>query len=286
MELMHGPAPDRSRALLNAGLECSSNVHYSNSEGVTHQRMCMADPRLRNDMQVSASRGVKTFGKDWQFSTPASKFMTGLCKDDEMKKMFDQLSGTDALRELKGSKPISTAFQAVPSLTALKEIIHFKIAEAFGQHGYIVLRQKFYDAADHEGFLNIKDAMAVFRNDCGVSEEDIDSTALSVWLAQLCTMKKQEVRASSLMTSLRPSLSQKTRRLVVDKFNSFAPENGTIKLGNWLSGLGDSELKTILITAFGGYDEAMVAETPITEPVFVELFSDLAPLADVEPLLL
>merc|ERR1712216_733969 len=114
-------------------------------------------------------------------------------------------------------------FANVPSLTALKDIIHRRVAEVFGQHGYVLLRQRLYDTSDHEGFLKTSLVIDILRADLGLSEEEAPTEALDVWLNQLATMKKREVRASSFMSSLRPTLPQKTRRRVMQTFNALGP---------------------------------------------------------------
>lgn len=284
LELMHGPAPDRSRALLNAGLEVQTNVHYSNAEPVTHMRMSMADARARNDLKVSAASGVSAFGRNSDFSKPINEFMKGLCKDDEMDTVYQGLKGTNPHRTLSGTKPLASAFASVPSLTVLKESIHYRVADTWGAHGYVSLRQRLCDRADHEGFISHSEAVDVFRHDLGLTEDDVSPAALDVYLQQK-TMRKHEIRVSALMSSLRPSLPQMTKKTVLHAFDALGPVGGAVVLGHWLSRVQDEALRGVLVQAFGGSTEEDVERTLVAEDAFVELLSDLAALTDVEPLM-
>eukprot|EP00747_Dinoflagellata_sp_TGD_P161707 gnl/TRDRNA2_/TRDRNA2_178471_c0_seq1.p1 gnl/TRDRNA2_/TRDRNA2_178471_c0~~gnl/TRDRNA2_/TRDRNA2_178471_c0_seq1.p1 ORF type:complete len:497 (+),score=98.27 gnl/TRDRNA2_/TRDRNA2_178471_c0_seq1:94-1491(+) len=283
-ELLHGPKPDRTRALNNAGLEIRNHIHYSNIEPVTFHRMALDNKLLRNDMAASAATGVTAFGKNAQFTTPCPQFLKGLQKDHEMQKMIEGLESNQPCRQIGGAAPRGH-FAAVPSLTALKDAICNRLRETWGEHAYVSLRQRLYDVSDHEGFASKNDVIIVFREQLGLTEEDVDEKALGVYIDGLITTKRTDVRVSALMSSLRPMLTQAAKRRVMQAFTALEPTNGSVKLGAWLSRLGDDNLKRILITAFGAEEEEAVTDMPLTEPVFLELISDLAPFADIEALL-
>jgi len=52
-----------------------------------------------------------------------------------------------------------------------------------------------------------------------------------------------------------------------------------------LQRLEAGEMKQTIIVAFGAEDEESVANTAVTEQVFLELFSDLAPFTEIGPML-
>jgi len=285
LELLHGPQAERSRALRNAGMEVQTNVHYSNHDCPTHARMSLADSRMRNDMKVSATNGVTSFGKNAQFSTPIDQFIKGAEKDEEMDVMYTGLSGTNPHRILAGTAPRASAFASVPSLASVKGAIHNRIERVWGQRGYVTLRHKLYDNSDHEGFTSKAHVISVLRDDLGLTLDEVPEKMLDHYVQQLFTMKKQELRISSFMSSLRPSLPLKVKCRVLEAFRDLRPTDGCIALGNLLRALRDSEIRRILTSAFGGTDEPHVSGMPISQDMFVDLFSDLAPLTDVEQLL-
>jgi len=285
-EIMRGVKPDSMMALDNEGLEVPFHEHYAGVEQVTHQRMCFADPEQRNNVQASAAAGVGTFHRNSDFTKGCDQFMLGVHKDEAMNEMFDGLKGTQPLRHL-GGPTAPGIFSDIPSLSAVKATIHAKVFEAWGSLGYIVLRQRLFDFSDHEGFVQKSDVIAVLREQLNISDEEVSNKELTTWLAGLCTMKKEELKVSSLLSSLRPALAQKDKRKIVTAFKLMqGPSSaGTVRLGDWLARLDDDEVKRTVISAFGAEDEDSVANTAITEQIFLELFSDLAPLTDIGPLL-
>eukprot|EP00927_Polykrikos_kofoidii_P049565 TRINITY_DN43611_c0_g1_i1.p1 TRINITY_DN43611_c0_g1~~TRINITY_DN43611_c0_g1_i1.p1 ORF type:complete len:496 (-),score=96.35 TRINITY_DN43611_c0_g1_i1:536-1942(-) len=285
-EILHGPPAERKRALLNEGMDVPSHVHYSNMEAVTQARASMGDPRLRSDIKVSASSGVNTFGRHGEFSKPVGDCLLGLSKDDELETMYQGLHRTNPLRTLGGSEPRGPSFQGVPSLAALKETIHRKIAMAWGQAGYVVLRQRLFDLSDDAGFVKKSDVMDVMRQHLSLSLEEVSEKALNVYIEQQITMKKDEVHVGALMSSLRPALAQKVKRRVIEAFEKMEPVDASIRLGTWLDKIQDQGLQDTIITAFGAQGAPeMASNMPITESVFLELHSDLAPLMDINDLL-
>lgn len=153
--------------------------------------------------------------------------------------------------------------------------------------GYVSLRQRLFDFCDHEGFVPKGNVVAVLREQLGVTEEEVPSKPLDVWLTQLVTMKKDELTASTFMSSLRPALPQKDKRRVLTAFKLLQGpnSNGIVRLGDWLQRLDNGEVKQTVVLAFGAEDEESVANTTVTERVFLELFSDLAPFLDIDSLL-
>eukprot|EP00403_Amphidinium_massartii_P009835 CAMPEP_0178426764 /NCGR_PEP_ID=MMETSP0689_2-20121128/29400_1 /TAXON_ID=160604 /ORGANISM="Amphidinium massartii, Strain CS-259" /LENGTH=465 /DNA_ID=CAMNT_0020048455 /DNA_START=59 /DNA_END=1456 /DNA_ORIENTATION=+ len=284
-ELAAGSPADRSRALLNAGLEVQSNVHYSNVEGITHARMQLADPRMRSDVKGSAAMGFSAFGRSAEFSKPVGEFIRGLSKDDELQAMYESMKTMNPHRLTSGSKPNAYAFQHIPSLTALKDAIHNRIESTFGRQGYVSLRQHLYDRADADGFVKNAGIVDVLRGPLQLSVEEVSEDALSIYLKQLLSMSKDEMRVTQFMGSLRPVILQRHKKMVIDLFASLGPQQGSAPLGAWLSGLPDEELKNQLVSAFGGQAEADVAGIPVNEATFLELFADLGALMDIEPLL-
>lgn len=286
-ELMHGPDADRLMALGNEGLEFNNHNHYSNQEPVTHPRQQLADPVARSGMQVSACAGMHAFGRHMEFSKPMEKFCLGLSKDEELEAHFASLKGTKPLRSVGGSVPVAQAFKNLPSLAALKEALHTRIAETFGAQGYVILRQELFNRSDEEGFVHKQEVMSVFRELLNLSEEEVPTPALAIWLDQLITMKKQELHVGVLMASLRPTLQLTVKRKILVSFRALSPVDGAVRLGSWLDTLRDPALRRTIAQAFGSLDEdgASVASMPLTESVFIELISDLSALMDVGTLL-
>lgn len=285
LELMHGPAPDRSRALRNAGLEVQTRVHYSNADAVTHHRMGLADPSGRNGLKVSAAGGHSVFGRHSQFSKPIEECLLGREKDHEMNKLYASLQGTDPLRSLEGAEPLARAFSSVPALTSLKAAVKRRVYDQWGPCGYVTLRQQLHNCSDSEGFISKDAAMAVLRDKLCLCALDVDDAVLDVYLDQLITMKKHELKMKTLMTSLRPNLPQAARRLTIQTFEALGPLGGAARLGTWLSHLCDSELRGAVICAFGGDKNNSVDNFLISEHIFTELISDLAPFTEIETLL-
>jgi len=287
LEILHGAAPERRRALSNAGLEVVGQVHYSNMEAATHQRMALADPRMRSDVKASYAGGVSTFGKHAEFTKHTSHCLLGLNKDEEMDTLERALrTTTNPHRTLGGSQPRGPSFAAIPSLPALKECLHMYIENEWGVPGYVVLRQQLFNRANEEGFVTRADATAVFREELGVSTFDINDDMLGVYLGHLITMKKNEFHVSALLSSLRPPLSLKSRKVVIDAFESMGPVDGAIRLGSWLDKVTDGTIKETVLRAFGaeGQEEA-VHGMPVTEPVFMDVLTDLSALTDIQSLL-
>lgn len=283
-ELRHGPMPDRTMALGNEGLHFDSHTHYSNVEGITAHRVALADPVMRNDMKVTAPGGARAFGKNSDFSKPVAEFTRGLAKDEELASMYEGLKGTQPLRNLTGGEPRAGAFATVPSLTALKGFIHSRISEVWGAHGYIVLRQRLFDCGDHEGFVSKADVTEILRDQLAVTEQEVPVEMLETYLKQQITMKKTEMKIGTFMSSLRPVLPPKDRRRILEAFKTLESD-GSVRLGDWLGRLQDAELRSTLVAAFGAQDEELVADMPVTEPVFLEVLSDLAPFMNIEALL-
>jgi hypothetical protein len=284
-EILHGPSPDRSIALRNAGMDIQTNVHYSNTEGITHARMSLVDPGMRNDMRVTACQGARTFGKNSEFSKPIGECMLGVAKDDELEKLFQANKTTNPVKARCGVVPQSTPFGNVPSLTSVKHKIHIKIQEVWGVYGYVTLRHQLYDRSDHEGFVNKGAAIDLLRSSLNFDIAEVTDEELDVWLSQLITMRKTELRISALMSSLRPALPQMAKRRVIEVFSAMQPENGAVRLGAFLATIRDVELRKVLSNAFGAEDEDSVADVPLTEVTLLELLADLNPLTDVMALL-
>jgi len=287
LEILHGPAPDRSIALRNAGLDIQTNIHYSNTEALTHARMSLVDPMMRNDMKVSACQGYRTFGKNSELSKPIGECMLGIAKDDELEKIFKMEKTTNPVAGVgRGAVvPRSTPFVGVPSLTLVKDKIHQNIQAVWGVYGYVTLRHQLYDCADHEGFVGKNDAIALLRNSLQLDPAEVTDLELDLWLSQLITMRKNELRITSLMCSLRPALPQKAKARVVEVFTAMQPEKGAVRLGTWLARIDDPELRGVLTNAFGAEDESSVADVPLTEVTLLELLADLNPLMDIMAIL-
>eukprot|EP00929_Paragymnodinium_shiwhaense_P106055 TRINITY_DN7114_c0_g1_i1.p1 TRINITY_DN7114_c0_g1~~TRINITY_DN7114_c0_g1_i1.p1 ORF type:complete len:505 (+),score=113.84 TRINITY_DN7114_c0_g1_i1:107-1516(+) len=286
LELLHGPAPDRVRGLNNEGMEVPAHVHYSNLEAPTHARMSFADERMRNDLQASAALGVTVFGKNNQFTKSTGECLLGLSKDEALDVMFQSRAQTKPMRTLGGSVPRGAPFGDVPSLAILKEAIHRKLYESCGPTGYVVLRQRLFDGSDEEGFVKKPFVLSMLRDEFGVNVADVSDKALDVYISQLITMKKDELHVSSFMSSLRPALPLKDRRGVIEAFEAMTPVDGAVRLGTYLDKVEDPVLKDTIVTAFGAQgDAASVADMPITEAIFTELVSDLAPFNSLDGLL-
>lgn len=278
-ELLRGPAPDRTLALSNDGLDVNAHAHYSNADTITHARMCLADSRMRSDLKASAGTGVHSFGKNAEFTKPILEFTRGLGKDEEMQDMFHGLKYTQPQRSSGGPQPRGPS--EVPSLTMLKTTLHDKIAQVWGAYGYVALRQRLFDVGDHEGFVQKAEVVSIFREQLGLDPQEASDAALDVYLSQLVTMKKTELRIGSLMSSLRPILAQKEKRRVLEAFKALQPVNGQVRLGDWLSQLQDNELRATIVSAFGAQEEEQIVGMPLTEQVFLELVADLAPFMDI-----
>merc|ERR1739845_234351 len=93
------------------------------------------------------------------------------------------------------------------------------------------------------------------------------------------------LRIGAFVASLRPALTQQDKRRVLEAFRALKPRDGTVRLGDWLARIQDPTLKNTIIVAFGAEDESQVADMGLTENVFMELLSDLAPLRDVSDIL-
>ncbi|CAE7231304.1 hypothetical protein AK812_SmicGene16765 [Symbiodinium microadriaticum] len=285
-EIRCGPEPDQMPALDNEGLEVPFHAHYSGVEQITNQRMFLADSEFRNNVKASAATGVGAFHRNSEFTKGCDKFILGVRKDEALNAMYTGLKDTQPLRHL-GGELAPNHFAGIPSLAALKATIHQKVQEAWGPMGYVSLRQRLFDFCDHEGFVPKGNVVAVLREQLGVTEEEVPSKPLDVWLTQLVTMKKDELTASTFMSSLRPALPQKDKRRVLTAFKLLQGpnSNGIVRLGDWLQRLDDGEVKQTVVLAFGAEDEESVANTTVTERVFLELFSDLAPFLDIDSLL-
>jgi hypothetical protein len=284
-EILHGPRPHRSIALMNSGMDVTSNVHYSNMEAITHPRMSLVDPAMRNDMKVSACQGFQTFGKNSEFSKPTAECFLGIAKDDELEKLFSSEKANDKVRCRGGIVPQAAPFANVPSLTLLKDKIHKRIESTMGPYGYVTLRHRLYDCSDNEGFVQKADVIALFRSDLGLTPEEANDKELNVWLTGLITMKQKELRISSLMSSLRPALAQATKRRIMEAFTAMGPTNDVVPLAAWLGSIQNAELRLVMAHAFGAEDESSVADVPLSEVTLVELIADLAPLIDIDALL-
>lgn len=285
-ELMHGKAAARGLALKNAGLEANLDEHYSTVETVSHARMAFADPLMRSDMKVSAPLGVSCFGKHSEFSKPMGEFSYGQGKDHEVNMMLQTAKTSQPLRNKGcGTAPTSTAFAEVPSLTGLKEKVKNKLMKEWGPHAYITLRQKLYEVADHEGFVGKDAVVSLLRSELGLEESEVSETALGIYLGQQFTTKKTAMRVSALLTSLRPAMTLDAKKRVLEAFNRFGPKEGNVPLGDWLAMTNDDLLRKTLVEAFGGSDEASVADLLVTEQMFVEFYADLVALASLDGLL-
>lgn len=287
LELLHGPRPDRMMHMDNPGLDQPGHTHYSNLETITHQRAALADYRCASSVKSSAISGANTFGKNSEFSKPIGECMLGLSKDEELEKMYGTLKEADPFRTHGAHLPRGQPFQGVPSLPAVKAVIHNKIADVWGAPGYVILRQNLFNQSDEEGFVKKSDVVSILRNELGLSPAEVTDKVIDVYLNLQIKLKKNELHVSTLMSSLRPALPPPMKKRVIQAFQQLRPVAGAITLGSWTEKLGDARLKEILVTAFGGQDvdPEVVAQTAVTEAIFVDLLSDLAPLADLDALL-
>jgi len=175
--------------------------------------------------------------------------------------------------------------RSIPSLTAVKDKLHQRVANTWGQYGYVTLRHKLYDFSDAEGFVGKADAIALFRSEMSLDYGEVSDEELDVWLSQLITMRKTEMRISTLMSSLRPALPQMAKKRVMEVFNAMQPEKGAVRLGTWLASIQDADLRQVLANAFGAEDENSVVDVPLTEVTLLELLADLNPLIDIMAIL-
>jgi len=261
-----------------------THTHYSNAETVTYARMALDHPRMRSDVKVSAMTGYAAFGKNYAFTKPTGSFKPLAAKDEELEKMFHSLKDTNPLRSIGGHAPRGH-FGEVPSLATLKTCIHAKIAETWGAYGYVTLRQRLFDVANHEGYVHKEDVKTIFRDQLGLTPEEVPDEYLDVYLSQHATMKKTELKIGNFMTSLRPVLQQKEKRRVLEAFKALNPVNGEIRLGDWLGQLQDDELRATVVAAFGAQDEEQVGGMAVNDQVFMELFADIAPFIAIDPLI-
>jgi len=283
-QIRHGPTPDRTLAMHTEALDVPTHAHYSNTESITHPRSCLADPTMRYSVNASAVAGVTPFGKHGEFTKGVLEFTRGMGKDEELDQMFHHLKGTNPLRHVGGPQARGP-FESVPSLAALKSRVHDRISEAWGAYGYVLLRQRLYDVGDAEGFVTKGDAVGVFRDKLGLDKQEVSEAMLDVYMTQLATVKKGELRIGALMTSLRPPLQQKEKRRALEAFKALSPSGMEVRLGDWLSQVQEESLRKTIVTAFGAQDEDQVAGAVLTETIFLELLSDLAPLMDIADLL-
>jgi hypothetical protein len=250
-DILHGAQPDRSIALRNAGMDIQTNVHYSNTEGVTHARMSLVDRSMRNDMKVSACQGYAAFGKNSEFSKPISECMLGIQKDDEMNKIFLDMEKTaNPMKTPGGVVPRASPFSNIPSLALVKDTIHRRIEEAWGKYGYVSLRHKLYDCSDAEGFVSKLDAIRLLRDDLLLPVAEVSDDELDVYFDQLLTMRKTEFKIPTLMNSLRPALPQSIKLRVMECFKSLGPVDGVVLLGQWLSRIEDVECCELIKGSF------------------------------------
>jgi len=199
-------------------------------------------------------------------------------KDHEMDSLYASLKGTQPLRSLGGSKPHSQAFKHIETLAEMKEIIKAKLSAVWGSYGYVMLRKTLSDLSDHEGFVSKENASRVIREDLQVAESEISPTSLTVYIKQQLTMKKNDLRVNGFMSSLRPALSLDAKKAVLESFAALGPNSeGYIPFGAWLSKTSE-DIKKTLVMAFGFENPEDCEGLPITEDIFLEFFSDLAPL--------
>jgi hypothetical protein len=284
-ELKYGPKPAKELALDNQGLEHDTFAHYSNAPEPTFHRMSMGTTTMRGDMKVSAAGGIHPFGKHSDFSKPVNDFTKGLAKDEVLDTMYKDLSSSQPLRTVGGTKPLVSAFSSVPSLADLKSLIADKIVTELGAQGYILLRQALFDVADFEGFVATTGVIALFREKLQLSTAEASDHILDCYLETLATMKKKAVRVSALMTSLRPVLPQKERLRALQVFQALEPVDGAVKLSSWLSKIQDEKLRAIIVRAFGFASESECTDMALTQQMFLEVVNDLAALGDTGALL-
>jgi hypothetical protein len=209
----------------------------------------------------------------------------GAVKDDELEKLNLADRTTNPIKAKGGVVPTSAPFVGVPSLAFVKDKVHKRIAEVWGSYGYVTLRHQLYDCSDHEGFVSKADTVAVFRNNLGISVEDVTDDELDIYLSLQVTMRKTEMRITTLMSSLRPPLTQACKLRISENFASLNPVNGVVRLGSWLAQVTDEELRKVIANAFGAEDESNVVDIPLTEVTLVELLGDLHPFVDIMSIL-
>jgi hypothetical protein len=291
--LHQGMTPDEALAADNQGIAGQQRAHYSHQEAITHHRMTLADPESKGDVKASLGGGMTAFGRNSAFTKPMSEFRDGLYKDEAVDNMQATLrsQGSNTLKNLGGSLPRGgTAFASVPSLTALKEALNVRVAEAFGPSGYVTLRQELFNCSSPEGTVPKEAVASIFRERMQLTFEEVSEMALDVYLSQMCTTKGDELRIGTLMLSLRPALAQRDKLMVLDAFKAMGPMGGTNGVGGsvpleaWLPKLQDDDLKEVILYALGaiGLPEGSVR---ISERAFLELCADLAPLMDLSSLL-
>jgi len=289
-ELLRGPAPNRMRALRNKGLEVDGVTHYSNAGAVSYHTMSLGDPKAQADIRLSAPTGAALFGKNSEFSKPVNEFWKGTLKDQVV---LDMHTAADAVRKeeyaaFRKSKagPEPPAATPVASLAVLKQAIRIALAEKWGGFAFVILRKALSDRADHELMILRKDALAVLREDAGLSEEEFPSEAMVVYLEQLVTMRKDALRVGDALKSLRPILENAEKSKVLNAYMALPKSVENLpSLQDWLSSLGMQEVKDMLLMAFDVPEEA-AKTVPIPEKVFLEFYSDLAPfLESIEPTL-
>jgi hypothetical protein len=288
LELLHGPKPDRMLHMDNPGLSQPGHTHYSNLEILTYQRSALADPRSASTVKSTFVTGANMFGKNSEFTKPMHKFTMGLHKDEELEKMYASQKEVDSFRTHGSAAPRGVPFQGIPSLPAVKQVIHKKIAEVWGAPGYVMLRQLLFNESDEEGFVDKSVVVGILRQGLGLNTDEVADKILDAYLSLQIKIKKTELHVGQFIASVRPAMSSTVRKSVIQAFERMQPVNGSIKLGAWLQNVSDVSLKEVLVTAFGGQDvdSELLAETPVTETVFLDLLADLAPLADLDALLL
>lgn len=280
-ELLHGPPADRSLAFGNEGLDVPTHVHYSNAETITYQRVALGNERMRSDVNTSAVSGFTAFGKNSEFSKPVIQFTRGLAKDHCLNMMYSGLQTTQPLR-CNGGEKARDPFSDVPSLAALKHSIHQRIATTWGVHGYVTFRQVLFGVGDQEGFVHKQEVVKIMREYLALGVEEAKHVELEVYLDQLATIKKNEIRISELVSSIRPTLTQKQKGHLATAFSTQRSKDGEVSLGNWLNCIQDDELRRTIAAAFGAADESQLESVTLKEPVFTELLADLSPFVDLE----
>lgn len=281
-ELQRGPAPDRMRALRNRGLEVDGVAHYSSSAAVSHHTMALSDSRMQADIRLTAPTGHHLFGKNAEFSRPVNEFFSGTLKDDTVGKMHDAVQ-TLRNQEYVGFRkslggpepPIATP---VPSLAVLKQVVKTKLLEKWGFYAFVFLRKAFTVYADHDLLIPTTDVKKVLREDLGLTEDTLPDAALNTYLTQLATMRKDACRVGDILQSLRPILANAHKMKILTAFKGLQSGNPTLE--DWIASVTGLEgLKETLLMAFDVPEEA-AKEVSVPEKVFLEFYSDLAPLVE------
>jgi len=280
--LQIGAAPDPALAAKNEGItRAPANVHYSNQEAISYNRMAMADPALKGSVKVSPAGGISAFGRNSAFSKPMGDFKDGLLKDEAIDSMFETLKGTNAMRTLGGSQPRGgDAFAGVPSLASLKETIHMRIGESLGAAGFVVLRMELANFTGPEGTVPKGAVIDYFRTQLGLTVEEVSDMALDVYLEQMCTTKGGELMVSALLSSLRPALSPPDKLRAQEAFQAMGPMGGSVPVEAWLPRLQDGNLREVLAQALGCAD-LPEGSARVPEKVYLEICTDLALLLDL-----